>query len=110
MPSDNFHGLDAGISYTEIGRAQSELQSLRRISYAVFCLKKKKIITKHGHEAPLPWAILTASHPVPDATTLASGAALLAFVDALPYSLDVSAPPAIYTYCLTLSLPDALPI
>src|SRR6056297_3965396 len=26
----------------QIGRAQSELQSLRRISYAVFCLKKKK--------------------------------------------------------------------
>src|SRR3546814_10262001 len=25
----------------EIGRAQSELQSLMRISYAVFCLKKK---------------------------------------------------------------------
>src|SRR3546814_3300777 len=27
---------------TEIGRATSELQSLMRISYAVFCLKKKK--------------------------------------------------------------------
>src|SRR3546814_3996712 len=26
----------------------SELQSLMRISYAVFCLKKKKIITKHN--------------------------------------------------------------
>src|SRR3546814_2186365 len=26
---------------TEIGRATSELQSLMRISYAVFCLKKK---------------------------------------------------------------------
>src|SRR3546814_4679854 len=28
----------------KIGRAQSELQSLMRISYAVFCLKKKKPI------------------------------------------------------------------
>src|SRR3546814_5987569 len=27
---------------TEIGRAQSELQSLMRMSYAVFCLKKPK--------------------------------------------------------------------
>src|SRR3546814_4815335 len=27
----------------QIGRATSELQSLMRISYAVFCLKKKKI-------------------------------------------------------------------
>src|SRR3546814_2429700 len=30
----------------QIGRAHSELQSLMRISYAVFCLKKKKQITK----------------------------------------------------------------
>src|SRR3546814_9538332 len=30
----------------QIGRAQSELQSLMRISYAVFCLKKKKIKPK----------------------------------------------------------------
>src|SRR3546814_4344343 len=29
----------------EIGRAPSELQSLMRISYAVFCLKKKKNTT-----------------------------------------------------------------
>src|SRR3546814_5010576 len=27
----------------------SELQSLMRISYAVFCLKKKKTITRHDH-------------------------------------------------------------
>src|SRR3546814_8957197 len=30
----------------EIGRAHSELQSLMRISYAVFCLKKKKTTHK----------------------------------------------------------------
>src|SRR3546814_4214224 len=30
----------------QIGRATSELQSLMRISYAVFCLKKKKKNTK----------------------------------------------------------------
>src|SRR3546814_3761903 len=28
----------------------SELQSLMRISYAVFCLKKKKKIKKHNHK------------------------------------------------------------
>src|SRR3546814_5925677 len=32
----------------QIGRAQSELQSLMRISYAVFCLKKKNKHTKHN--------------------------------------------------------------
>src|SRR3546814_14433265 len=31
----------AGIEFAEIGRAHVELQSLMRISYAVFCLKKK---------------------------------------------------------------------
>src|SRR3546814_10386821 len=31
----------------QIGRAHSELQSLMRISYAVFCFKKK---TKHKHK------------------------------------------------------------
>src|SRR3546814_959276 len=31
---------------TQIGRAHVELQSLMRISYAVFCLKKKKQITQ----------------------------------------------------------------
>src|SRR3546814_3401052 len=33
----------------EIGRHTSELQSLMRISYAVFCLKKKKTIEKKTH-------------------------------------------------------------
>src|SRR3546814_5822891 len=36
----------APLARAKIGRAQSELQSLMRNSYAVFCLKKKKI-TKH---------------------------------------------------------------
>src|SRR3546814_3854281 len=31
----------------EIGRAHSELQSLMRISYAVFCLKKKRQNTRY---------------------------------------------------------------
>src|SRR3546814_6876637 len=35
--------------WTKIGRATSELQSLMRISYAVFCLKKtKKTKTKYN--------------------------------------------------------------
>src|SRR3546814_8922472 len=35
-------GFITPLGGSEIGRAQSELQSLMRISYAVFCLKKKK--------------------------------------------------------------------
>src|SRR3546814_8647723 len=33
--------IDAELAREQIGRATSELQSLMRISYAVFCLKKK---------------------------------------------------------------------
>src|SRR3546814_8262036 len=36
------HGLTFDTVGAEIGRHTSELQSLMRISYAVFCLKKKK--------------------------------------------------------------------
>src|SRR3546814_8253819 len=37
-----------GAKLAKIGRAPSELQSLMRISYAVFCLKKKqKLLHKH---------------------------------------------------------------
>src|SRR3546814_6271591 len=35
-------GAIAGMTFGEIGRAPSELQSLMRISYAVFCLQTKK--------------------------------------------------------------------
>src|SRR3546814_6143292 len=35
------HAPGAPISMSKIGRAHAELQSLMRISYAVFCLKKK---------------------------------------------------------------------
>src|SRR3546814_17050585 len=37
----------SAVQRLEIGRAHSELQSLMRISYAVFCLKKKKQQSPH---------------------------------------------------------------
>src|SRR3546814_6313064 len=43
----------------EIGRAHSELQSLMRISYAVFCLKKKKIIANTATAATMQQTTLT---------------------------------------------------
>ena len=42
-------------------------------------------VTKHGHsEADLPFEVIEASHPVPDATSLAAGARLLAEVARAP--------------------------
>src|SRR3546814_3502403 len=38
------YGVGSDFS-TQIGRHTSELQSLMRISYAVFCLKKKKMLS-----------------------------------------------------------------
>jgi glycerate 2-kinase len=47
------------------------------------------IVTKHGHEQSLPWPIITASHPLPDETSLSAGEALLSFIDALPETQEV---------------------
>lgn len=42
------------------------------------------VITKHGHGEPLPWPVLEAGHPLPDAASLVAGAELLRFIDELP--------------------------
>src|SRR3546814_7568701 len=47
----NHHGRASPVSNGQEGRSEehtSELQSLMRISYAVFCLKKKKSTKKHA--------------------------------------------------------------
>src|SRR3546814_3159164 len=44
-------GSEKAFCAGEIGRATSELQSLMRISYAVFCLKKKKIKYTYKHQS-----------------------------------------------------------
>jgi hydroxypyruvate reductase len=42
------------------------------------------VVTKEGHAEPLPWPVIEAGHPVPDARSLAAGEALLRFIGALP--------------------------
>lgn len=47
------------------------------------------VITKHGHDARLPWPCLTAAHPYPDAGSVRAGEALLAFIDRMPRNAQV---------------------
>lgn len=47
------------------------------------------VVTRHGHAEPLPWPVLEAGHPRPDAASLAAGAALLDFIDRLPDDAEV---------------------
>jgi glycerate 2-kinase len=47
------------------------------------------IVTKHGYAEPLPWPVHEAGHPVPDAGSLAAGAALLRFVETIPAAASV---------------------
>ncbi len=47
------------------------------------------VATKHGHEGPLPWPVLTAGHPLPDQASLNAGAALMAFIDKSPEENEV---------------------
>jgi glycerate 2-kinase len=42
------------------------------------------VITKHGYEGELPWPVLTAGHPVPDAASIAAGEAVTRFVSGIP--------------------------
>lgn len=42
------------------------------------------VITKHGYEAPMPWPVLTAGHPLPDQASLNAGETLIAFINRLP--------------------------
>src|SRR3546814_9415446 len=49
LPDDYYARYPASVGALSLDKSEehtSELQSLMRISYAVFCLKKKKIITK----------------------------------------------------------------
>src|SRR5881296_254698 len=76
---------------SEIGRHTSELQSHSNISYAVFCLKKKKFVNN----------------------LMERGKKSLAeriFYQAMDMIFNDTAPPEIYTLLYTLSLHDALPI
>lgn len=47
------------------------------------------VATKHGHAELLPWPVRETGHPVPDDASLAAGAALLAFADAIPRDAHV---------------------
>src|SRR6056297_819432 len=83
----------------------SELQSLRRISYAVFCLKKKSSGQEHAVDPQGPSA---AGHDGQDTGARPLWRRLRGHENF--FFFNDPAPPEIYTYCHTLSLHDALPI
>lgn len=47
------------------------------------------VITKRGYAQPLPWPVLEAGHPRPDAGSIVAGQALLAFIARLPETAEV---------------------
>lgn len=49
------------------------------------------IVTKEGYAEPMPWPVLEAGHPLPDARSLAAGDALIHFVASLPADARVLA-------------------
>ena len=59
-------------------------------------IERALVITKHGHAGDLldagwPVDVVESSHPVPDASCLAAGRALVAFVEAVPADADLLA-------------------
>src|SRR6187397_1136430 len=94
-----------GRRWPRSGRSEehtSELQSLYTISYAVFCLKKKKHATTHTTSWP-------DSRPAPTTTEPSRWPRRISRLASFFFFND-TAPTEIYTVYNTLSLPDALPI
>src|SRR6056300_1643967 len=89
----------------------SELQSHSEISYAVFCLKKKKknqaAVTNANYGFDQNSNPIAGSSPNAQAVAQDDDAALLA---KLVFFFNDTATPEIYTNLNTLSLHDALPI
>src|SRR6056297_844399 len=81
----------------------SALQSLRRISYAVFCLKKKNFI-RHPMIRPVGLVKVEVIGLQTRQGSFTGADDLVAFF------CNVTATTEIYTLCHTLSLHDALPI
>src|SRR3546814_5395421 len=61
-PSSSRHGRHRARSCVRSEEHTSELQSLMRISYAVFCLKKKIITTNQTTHTPYTTTTSTAPH------------------------------------------------
>ena len=59
-------------------------------------IERALVVTKHGHAGVVldpgwPVEVVESSHPVPDASCLAAGRALIGFIDAIPADVDVLA-------------------
>ena len=75
-------------------------------------IERALVVTKHGHAANLsaldrPIEVVEASHPVPDASCLAAGRAVVDFLDALPPDADVLSLVSGGASALVEVLPDA---
>ena len=68
------------------------------------------VVTKHGYSEQLPWPVLEAGHPLPDEASLAAGAALLQFVDAVPERSSVLLLLSGGTSALVEALPEGMSI
>src|SRR6056300_483332 len=107
------HGPKPAPRFARSEEHTSELQSHSEISYAVFCLKKKKIANDKGEVGKDEGnRILVATDVVPDVragTRTAAHVILISFL-VLFFFFNDTATTEIYTNLNTLSLHDALPI
>jgi glycerate 2-kinase len=52
-------------------------------------IRRALVVTKEGYAEPLPWPVLEAGHPYPDARSLEAGAQLLDFIAPIPEADEV---------------------
>jgi hydroxypyruvate reductase len=82
------HPVDGAVALLAVGKAACDMARGAQEALGA-SIQDALIVTKHGHGARLPWPVLEAGHPLPDAKSLAAGEQLAAFVARLPASMRV---------------------
>lgn len=75
--------VDRPVALIAVGKAACAMARGARVALGA-AIADAFIVTRHGHGEPLPWPVIEAGHPVPDAGSLAAGERLGAFVARIP--------------------------
>jgi len=82
------HPLEGPVALVAVGKAACAMARGAQEALGT-AIVDALIVTKYGHGEPLPWPVIEAGHPLPDAMSLAAGEQLAAFVTRLPLSTTV---------------------
>ena len=77
------------VNLIAIGKAACAMARGAQVALGSDGIRDGLVITKRGSAESLPWPVIEAGHPLPDAASLEAGRRLLAFVAAIPADAPV---------------------